>query len=74
MTGWYVEIFAASGMRIKGRDGYTLDAVVSAIDNCQPGQYVRYLAPSDATDDEIAVVKRMGAAPCGNRSAQSVAR
>ena len=67
MEGWYLEIFAASGARIKAKDGHSLDAVILAIENCAPGEYVRYLAPSNATDDEIALVKRMGAAPYGTK-------
>lgn len=70
MDGWYVEIFSATGMRLKANDGNGLDAVILAVENCNPGEYVRYLAPSNATSEEIARVRRMGAAPCGNRSLQ----
>ncbi len=72
MDGWYVEIFAANGVRIKAEDGHRWDDVILAIESCGPGEYVRYLAPSNATDDEIAVVKRMGAAPYGTKPLQSV--
>ena len=73
MDDRYVEIFAANGALLKATDGHNLDAVILAIESCGPGEYVRYLAPSDATDDEIALVKRMGAAPCGNKGPQSAA-
>ena len=73
MDGWYVEIFSATGMRMKANDGNGVDAVISAIENCGSGEYVRYLAPSNATGEEIARVKRMGGAPCGDRTLRSVA-
>jgi hypothetical protein len=53
---------AARALKLK-----TDNAVILAIENCAPGEYVRYLAPSNATDDEIALVKRMGAAPYGTK-------
>jgi hypothetical protein len=48
-----------------------LDGVILAIKNCGSGEYVRYLAPSNATDDEIALVKRMDAAPYGTKHTSS---